>query len=111
MQPVIQANCKHCLAWVTEDQAFTVSSFKPNPFGLHNTLGNVAEIVLDCWKPNYYGAPKDGSARLSGKCKKITVRGGHWNSDFDTISSASRSPLSKKGKSKYVGARLVRELD
>jgi len=111
LQADIQANCKHCLAWVEEDHAFPVSAFKPNPFGLHNTLGNVAEIVMDCWKPNYYGAPSDGSARLSGKCKKITVRGGHWNSGFDTVTSASRSPLSKKGKSKYVGARLVRELD
>lgn len=106
----IQANCKHCLAWVKQDQVLPVNSFNPNPFGLFNSLGNIAEIVMDCWKPNYYGAPTDGSARLSGKCDKITVRSGHWNSEFANITSSARSALNKTGKSKYVGARLVREL-
>jgi len=34
-----------------------VGSFKPNPWGLYDMLGNVAEYVHDWFTPNYFGAP------------------------------------------------------
>ena len=40
-----------------------VGSFAPNPFGLHDMLGNATEWVADCWNPTHTGAPENGSAR------------------------------------------------
>lgn len=39
-----------------------VGMYKPNAFGLHDTIGNVAELVIDCEHVNYKNAPIDGSA-------------------------------------------------
>ena len=60
-----------------------VGSYQPNPFGLHDMLGNVAEWCEDCWNANYVGAPTDGSAWLSGNCDRRVLRGGHWASDAE----------------------------
>jgi formylglycine-generating enzyme required for sulfatase activity len=55
-----------------------VGRYRPNAFGLHDMLGNAEEWVQDCWKPDYAGAPADGSAVASGDCSMRTVRGGSW---------------------------------
>ena len=60
-----------------------VGSYPPNPFGLHDMLGNVAEWCADCWNANYVGAPTDGSAWRSGNCDRYVLRGGHWASDAE----------------------------
>ncbi len=75
-----QANCQGCGSkWEGEGTA-PVGSFKPNPFGLYDTAGNVWEWVRDCWNGNYTGAPSDASAWLSGDCDSRVIRGGSWDS-------------------------------
>ncbi len=39
-----------------------VGSYKPNPWGLYDMLGNVLQWVEDCYVNNYDVAPKDGNA-------------------------------------------------
>ena len=56
------ANCMSCGTRKDSRQTEPVASFKPNPFGLYDTAGNVGEWVQDCWHKNYQGAPSDGSA-------------------------------------------------
>jgi formylglycine-generating enzyme required for sulfatase activity len=51
-----------------------VGSFKPNPFGLHDMLGNVFVLTADCWNETYDGAPTDGSAWLTGDCSRHAAR-------------------------------------
>ena len=51
-----------------------VGSFKPNPFGLYDMLGNIFVLTADCWNDSYAGAPSDGSAWTSGDCTKIVMR-------------------------------------
>ncbi len=53
-------------------------SFRPNPFGLHDMLGNVEEWTQDCWNGSYSGAPADGGAAATGDCSMRAVRGGSW---------------------------------
>jgi formylglycine-generating enzyme required for sulfatase activity len=49
-------------------------SFKPNPFGLYDMLGNIFVLTADCWNDTYAGAPSDGSAWTSGDCTRIVAR-------------------------------------
>jgi len=50
-----------------------------NDFGLYDMHGNVTEWCADCWRTNYRGAPKDGSAWKSDKYKDLQLlRGGSW---------------------------------
>jgi len=68
-----------------------VGQYKPNPFGLHDMLGNIREWVEDCHQAGYAGAPEDGSARKhEGKCEKRVVRGGAWLDGPSTVRSAYR---------------------
>jgi formylglycine-generating enzyme required for sulfatase activity len=58
-----------------------VDSFQPNPWGLYQVHGNVAEWVEDCWHRDYRGAPADGSAwTTGGDCHDRVLRGGEWKS-------------------------------
>jgi sulfatase modifying factor 1 len=67
-----------------------VGSFRPNPFGLHDMLGNVEEWTQDCWNGNYSGAPTDGSAATTGDCALRAVRGGSWDDGPVGVPSAYR---------------------
>jgi formylglycine-generating enzyme required for sulfatase activity len=59
-------------------QTAPVGSFKPNPFGLFDMLGNVWEITADCWAGSYADAPADGSPRKSGDCGMHAARKGSF---------------------------------
>jgi len=64
-----------------------VGSFKPNPWGLHDMLGNVHEWVEDCWEISYRDAPRDGSAvEKKEPCFRV-VRGGDWFSGSEGAAS------------------------
>lgn len=59
--------------------ASIVGMYEANAFGLHDTLGNIAEYVQDCEHDTYAGAPADGSAWVDPACKARVVRGGSWH--------------------------------
>lgn len=52
-----------------------VGMYKPNAFGLYDTIGNISEWVEDCDHENYEGAPTDGSAWISEKCYMRSRKG------------------------------------
>lgn len=60
-----------------------VRAYPPNPWGLHDMLGNVWEWVEDEWHENYRGAPTDGSAwKDTGAARNphlCVLRGGSWS--------------------------------
>ena len=75
-------------AWYGEGlsgKTYTVGGKQANPFGLHDMHGNVWEWVEDCYRGNYRGAPKNGSAWQENcrKEKSRVLRGGSWY--FDAI--------------------------
>jgi formylglycine-generating enzyme required for sulfatase activity len=67
-----------------------VGSYPPNPWGLYDMHGNVWEWCEDCWNKSYQGAPRDGSARTSGDCRRRVLRGGSWVNGPEGLRSASR---------------------
>lgn len=87
-----------------------VGSFKPNAFGLHDTVGNVWEWVEDCYNESYEGAPLDGSAWLSGDCVRRVDRGGAWYNKPEAVRSALRyAGDDPKRQNNTLGFRVVRE--
>ena len=86
-----------------------VGSFQPNPFGLYDIHGNVAEWVLECGMPDYRDAPEDGAEVIPGPaCRTHAFRGGSWDSQPDGLASRRRG--SGRGPADDRGIRLVREL-
>ena len=85
------ANCNGCgSAWDNRSIA-PVGSFRANPFGLYEMLGNVWQWTADCWNESLAGAPEDGKARIGGDCSKRVLRGGSWSNLPRIIRSASRA--------------------
>ncbi|MDT8321988.1 MAG: formylglycine-generating enzyme family protein, partial [Xanthomonadales bacterium] len=87
-----------------------VGSFEPNPFGLHDMAGNVAEWVSDCWHDTYLRAPDDGSAWINPGCERRVIRGGYWASRPDQARSASRLSARPERRDARVGFRIARDL-
>ncbi len=121
-------------AWYADnsnDKYQKVGKKKPNPWGLYDMHGNVAEWVLDRYDPKFYETlvgkkpvnpwnppdPKQEWGRV--------VRGGSWNDDADRLRSAARTASHKDWKMQdpqipqsiwyltdapFVGFRVVRPL-
>jgi formylglycine-generating enzyme required for sulfatase activity len=82
----------------------------PNPWGLFDMQGNVAEWCEDVWHKSYEGAPCDGSAWLEGGDKDLRVlRGGCWDDSPRHCRSAARFRYSPhlKACSGIGGLRVV----
>ncbi len=85
---------------------------KPNQFGLHDMIGNVAEWTEDCWQSNYQNAPVDGSAWLSGNCSLRVLRGGSWGDDPQNLRTTVRDGSHPTYyRFSASGFRVARDLD
>ena len=98
--------CSDGYAWTAP-----VGSYRPNPFGLYDILGNVIEWTEDCWNPGYSGAPADGTAWGSGDCLRRVVRGGSWVGDPGYMRSARRHSLVVGYFDDSVGFRVARTMN
>jgi formylglycine-generating enzyme required for sulfatase activity len=88
-----------------------VGSFKPNGFGLYDTVGNVWEWVEDCYNPSYEGAPADGSPWVTGDCVRRIDRGGGWYNKPEAVRSALRyAGDDPTRQNNTLGFRVVRSL-
>jgi formylglycine-generating enzyme required for sulfatase activity len=85
-------------------QTAPVGSYKPNAFGLYDVHGNVWEWVRDCYQNTFSGAPKDGSARVSGDDCDRVVRGGSLSAPV----TASRSAMRFSGTTELRGEAAER---
>lgn len=105
-----RANCDGCGSQWDSIQTASVGSFPANPFGVHDTSGNVWEWVEDCWNESYAGAPSDGSVRPSGDCSRNVSRGGAWSFGPNTLRSANRGRDSSGGRYNNTGFRVAQAL-
>ena len=110
----VSANCQRgCNSEFTNffrAKTAPVGSFKANSFGLHDTAGNVAEWVNDCFQDHFLGAPRDGSAINREQCEQRVIRGGSMKDNVNLISSAYRRALSPGAKKEYLGFRVALDL-
>ena len=93
------------------DQGTTaVDHYDPNPWGLHDTIGNVFEWVADPMHDNYVDAPSDGSVwTTGGSDDSRVVRGGAWDNGVRVLRSGYRY-WNLDGARPWVGFRLARTL-
>lgn len=118
-------------AWFAENSEFQyqkVGTRKPNPWGLFDMHGNVAEHVLDQYAADTYAKLKDGETNPwipAPNRYPTVVRGGHWDADAPLLRSASRVGSSRDWKAQdpqipksiwyftaapWLGFRVVRPL-
>lgn len=78
----------------SDEVLHAVGTKKPNPWGLYDIYGNVAEWVLDAHDPAGYPADEKGLSvdRIAWPLEPFprAIRGGSWESDFTECRSASR---------------------
>ena len=95
---------------VYREKTVPVGSFPANAWGLHDVHGNVWEWVEDCWNENYQGAPRDGSAWVSGDCSDRVLRGGSWLNEPGVLRSANRNWSGTGNRVINSGFRVARTL-
>jgi formylglycine-generating enzyme required for sulfatase activity len=104
------AHCFDCKSDYSISKPAKVGTYKPNPFGLYDTAGNVFEWVHDCYHRNYMDAPTDGSVWEGGDCDVRIVRGGAYRSPANSMRVENREKF-KSDKGQYnVGFRVARDL-
>jgi len=81
-------------AWTAEnsgERTHEVGTRRPNPRGLYDMYGNVAEWVHDFYGEGFYGSSSDRNPRGPGDGDYRVLRGGAWNSNARDARSAYRS--------------------
>mgnify|MGYP003572085549 CR=1 FL=1 len=104
------AHCLDCKSDYSTSKPAKVGTYKPNPFGLYDTAGNVFEWVHDCYHRNYKDAPDDGSVWEGGDCDVRIARGGAYRSPANSMRVENRDSF-KSNRGQYnVGFRVARDL-
>jgi formylglycine-generating enzyme required for sulfatase activity/serine/threonine protein kinase len=83
-----------------------VGSFEPNPWGLYDVHGNVAEWVLDrFWDRHPGGAVVNPYNDERGR--GFVLRGGSWRDSADRVRSAAREGAPGQSARNSIGFRIV----
>jgi len=99
------------IGWSLENsgnETHVVGGKQTNAFGLSDMSGNVSEWCEDVYHDNYYGAPTNGSAWVSGgESQKRVLRGGGWFDRDLYLRSAARFKNSSDYREYGIGFRVV----
>ncbi len=88
-----------------------VGRFAPNPFGLHDMLGNAPEWVMDCYHDAYDVASTDATPIIDAPCDTRVLRGGTWANWPAIARAANRLADEPYERSDIYGFRVVRVMD
>jgi formylglycine-generating enzyme required for sulfatase activity len=111
----------------SDDKYHPVGQKKPNPWGLYDMHGNVAEFTLDQYDAEFYkNSPKKNPLNVAKTTEPCVVRGGSWDQDPEELRSADRVESTIDWKQQdpqipqsiwyytdatFVGFRIVRPLE
>jgi formylglycine-generating enzyme required for sulfatase activity len=96
-------------AWFEENSSKSthpVGRLRPNPWGVYDVYGNVAEWCQDVWHSDYKGAPADGTV-WGGDDEDRVHRGGRWDSSPSEVRSYRRDHQEAKEGDGTIGLRLA----
>jgi formylglycine-generating enzyme required for sulfatase activity/serine/threonine protein kinase len=88
-----------------------VGSFEPNPFGLHDVIGNVYEWCRDEWSDYSSPAEPVDGLRLGGTPATRVVRGGSYVSAARGARSSKRDSAPPELENEAIGIRAMRALE
>jgi formylglycine-generating enzyme required for sulfatase activity len=106
-----EANCADCGSKWDGRRAAPIGRFAPNPFGLYDMHGNVAEWVEDCYRERAVGWAAIGRAATSGcgsSADTRVVRGGAWYASARSARSSFRSSAAADHTDNGIGFRVAR---
>jgi len=84
----------------------SVGSYGPNPWGLHDMMGNVSEWCQDWFSDNYSGVPEiDPLGPATGI--RRTSRGSSWRHQATALRSALRDYGGMEYRGDFTGFRVV----
>jgi len=81
-------------AWTADnsgERTHEVGTRRPNPWGLYDMYGNVAEWVHDYYGEDYYRSSPERNPRGPEQGEFRVIRGGAWNSGVEAARSSYRS--------------------
>ena len=106
------AHCFDCSARLGPTAPVAVGTFAPNALGVHDTAGNAAEWVADCYVAGYNDAPADGSARLDSgarECAERVLRGGSYALPAKSMRVTLRAHHAPGFSDPSTGVRVARD--
>ena len=103
-RPIEPANCRSGFCFTSP-----VGTFKPNPYGLYDILGNVWEWVEDCFDEDVM--PTTQAPQRWEGCEFRTIRGGSWAMEPAFLRCAARQRDHWWHNDRDIGFRVARDLD
>ena len=94
----------------TPGASVPVGSFPPNPWGIHDMVGNVWEYVVDCVEEDFYArSPTRNPVLYVAQCRTPGVRGGSFLDGPEFCRPGHRINTWWWGEYSNIGFRVARE--
>ncbi|WP_287603692.1 SUMF1/EgtB/PvdO family nonheme iron enzyme [Thiothrix sp.] len=101
------ANCVGCGSQWDNKSVAPVGSFKPNPFGLYDTAGNVWEWTCSEWQIDFDGSEGE-CAKPDAASNRRVSRGGSWLNNTVFSRPSARNGDGTDSRNDLVGLRVMR---